>query len=132
MSPSRSLSIAGLAALTLLLPTTASAEGRFTSYLRGVTDDYESRIWEDRNTDSTNGFVYIGSCRAAGESRALESVLIDVARSKTGPDPLVKRGKTCNGASVQFGDVGSGKYYFEVEDINVATRMDADRVTVEY
>ena len=132
MWKSRSLSVAGLATLTLLLPTTASAEGSFSSYLRGVGEDYESRIWEDRNVDSTNGFVYIGSCRAAGESRALSNVVIDVARQRTGPDATVKTGKTCNGASVFFGDVGSGKYYFEIEDINVASRMDADQVRVEY
>jgi hypothetical protein len=128
----RSLSIVGLAALALVLPTTASAEGRFTSYLRGVGEDYESRVWEDRNTDNTNGFVYIGSCRDASNGRTLSSVVIDIARVRTGPDAQVKRGRTCDGASVFFGDVGSGKYYFEIEDIILAARMDADRVTVEY
>lgn len=132
MWTSRSLSIIGVAAAALFVPSTAHAEGTFNSYLRGVGTDYESRVWEDRNVDSENGYVYIGSCRAAGESRGLSSVLVDVGRVRTGPDAQVKRGLTCNGASVFFGDVGAGKYYFEVEDINVATRMDADQVKVVY
>lgn len=94
MEASRSLWLSGLSIASLLLPLTASAEGRWTSYLRGVGEDFESRIWEDRNTDNVNGFVYIGGCRVAGTSKPTRAVLIDVARVRTGPDQLVKRGNT--------------------------------------
>lgn len=63
MKKLRTLTIPLVAALALSSIAPASAEGGFISSLSGVRDGFTTRVWNDKNSDTTGTTITASGCR---------------------------------------------------------------------
>lgn len=96
----------------------ALAEGSFSSSVKQVQPQFDSRTWKDRNQDTARTKITLSNCKvnAGGKtpgSTPLQSVEVALAKGST----VVKVIKKACG-TYDFGPQTSGDYKFRIMSIN--------------
>ncbi|MBP2584665.1 hypothetical protein J3A78_005143 [Streptomyces sp. PvR006] len=97
--------------------------------MSGVRPDFESRRWNDNNTDSTSTSVAFSGCSVP--DRTFRGATLIVWKDVFGPDENKgARSNSCNTSS--WGDLASGTYYFSVDGFSDCCYLNVSSVTTRY
>lgn len=113
-------------------------EGSFSTFVKQVQPGFDSRTWVDSGQTGDSTVIWLYGCKVnkGGEafgSGVLKTVGITLFQNGR---PVKRIDRGCG--KYDFGNYGSGMYYFEISSINGNTSanrttfLDADPVLVDY
>ncbi|MFB7239805.1 MULTISPECIES: hypothetical protein [unclassified Streptomyces] len=121
--------LVGALAVGFVGTTPAFAEGSWSSSLSGVLPGFESRRWNDANTDATSTSVAFSGCSVP--DRTFRAANIVVWKDVFGPDESKgSRANYCNTTS--WGDLSAATYYFEVDGFTDCCYLNVRSLTTRY
>lgn len=114
------------AGMGLVFIPSASAESERVTYINGARVGFNSKPWVDTNLDNKPTLVHFVNCTSNPEVELWKDInlLPDVRIGA----PKVAWCLNTNGNWLDWGDVGSGTFYFKISDLR-STRSTLD---VEY
>jgi hypothetical protein len=101
----------------------AHAEGSWSSSVTDVRQGFESRRWDDRNSDGASTLVQFSNCtyKFAGGAKSGDHIAVELWRAIDNWPDSSKGSKTlyCNSSATgNWGDVQSSTYYFAIGPVN--------------
>jgi len=131
----RSKTLAGLAlaAMVVVVPGTAYAEGSFLSSLSGIRSGFHSRIWTDTGRDANATALRIAGCSRTDGARFLLKAELFRVGSFWDTSLGVRDVSGCVVApvSVNWGNPGPGDYYIVFTHYDFGN-VNANSLTVSY
>ncbi len=125
------------AALTGILIVAAAmpvvAEGSWTSYISGAGAGFDSRTWQDGNSDANSTTIQFKGCKKTDGSGS--SATVQLTREQSFPKPDEDRGKKSFACASSYTGNWSrqpaGSYHFSLTYVQ-ATQIWVDYVKVAY
>ena len=124
--------------LTILaVPSPAAAEGGWNSYVANIPDLFESRRWQDNNTDSVKTSITIGACEADVFGTPPNYTGVELRRNVVGgPDASygTKNVTACLSVTTTgtWSDQTAGEYFFRFKTGASWNRLWASPVNAKY